>query len=60
MIQPLLEARAEMKNIFVGFLAQMKSLEFAFESNWPLGKKEIKFIKLDFSNWIFQKPSSDK
>ena len=29
-----LEARAE--NIFLGFLVQMKSLEFAFEINWPL------------------------
>ena len=25
------------KNIFIGFLVQMKSLEFAFEINWPLG-----------------------
>ena len=24
------------KNIFVGILVQMKSLEFAFEINWPL------------------------
>ena len=24
------------KNIFVGFLVQMKTLKFAFEINWPL------------------------
>ena len=33
LIQSLLEARAEMQNISVGFLVQMKSLEFAFEIN---------------------------
>ena len=35
LIQPLLESRAEI-NISVGFLAQMKSLEFAFEISLPL------------------------
>ena len=24
------------KNIFIGFLVQMKSLKFAFKINWPL------------------------
>ena len=35
-IQPLLEARAGIQNIFVGYLVQMKSLEFGFEINWLL------------------------
>ena len=35
LIWPLLE---KYKNIFVGFLVQMKSLEFAFEINWPLAR----------------------
>ena len=38
LIQPLLEAMAEIKNIFVCFLVQMKSLEFAFEIKLPLAK----------------------
>ena len=48
LIWPLLEARAEYKNIFVGFLVQMKSLEFAFEINRPLeiNKKELKGVCL--------------
>ena len=29
------------KNIFVGFLVQMKSLEFAFEINWPLLQNQM-------------------
>ena len=33
LIQPLLEARAEIQKYFVDFLVQMKSLEFAFEIN---------------------------
>ena len=40
LIQPLFEGFLKLgqkhKNIFVGFLDQMKSLEFAFEINWPL------------------------
>ena len=36
LIQPLLEARAEIQKYFRWFLVQMKSLEFAFEINWPL------------------------
>ena len=33
LIQPLLEARAEIQNYFFGFLVQMECLEFAFEIN---------------------------
>ena len=29
------------KNIFIGFLVQMKSLEFAFEINLPLVKQKF-------------------
>ena len=36
LIQPLLEARAKIQKYFCWFLVQMKSLEFAFEINWPL------------------------
>ena len=36
LIRPLLEARAEIQKYFRWFLVQMKSLEFAFEINWPL------------------------
>ena len=32
-----LKLRQKYKNIFVGFLVQMKTLKFAFEINWPLG-----------------------
>ena len=41
LIPPLLEARAEIQKIFVGFLVQMKSLEFAFEINWPLLQNQM-------------------
>ena len=44
LIQPLLEARAEIQNIFAGFLVQMKSLEFAFEINRPLIKTDCNLI----------------
>ena len=47
LIQPLLEARAEIQNIFVGFLVQMKSLKFAFEIDWPLACKTV--VKFKFS-----------
>ena len=46
MIRPLLEARAEIQKNFVGFLVQMKSLEFAFEINWPLLKYLIELKTL--------------
>ena len=32
----ILEARAEIKNIFVGFLVQIRTRKFAFEINRPL------------------------
>ena len=31
-----LKLEQKYKNIFVGFLVQMKTLKFAFEINWPL------------------------
>ena len=34
--QGCFEARAEIQKYFCCFLVQMKSLEFAFEINWPL------------------------
>ena len=34
------------KNIFVGFLVQIKSLEFAFEINWPLRLWEMRLTLL--------------
>ena len=37
LIQPLLEARAEIKKYFRWFFVQMKTLEFAFEIYLPLG-----------------------
>ena len=46
---PLLEARAEIENIFVGFLVQMKTLEFAFEIKWPLHS----------NNWAIGKRTHD-
>ena len=40
LFQPLfkgfLKLGQKYKNIFVGFLVQMKTLKFAFEINWPL------------------------
>ena len=39
LIGPLLEARAEVQKYFRWFLVQMKSLEFAFEINWPLARQ---------------------
>ena len=33
LIRPPIEAKAELQNIFVGFLVQMKNLEFAFDIN---------------------------
>ena len=39
LIQPLLEARAEIQKYFCSFLVQKKSLDFAFEINWPLELK---------------------
>ena len=44
LIRPLLEARAEIQKYFFGFLVQMKSLEFAFENNWPLETDKIGWI----------------
>ena len=49
LIWPLLEARAEIRNIFVGFLVQMKSLELAYEINWPLHS----------NNWAIGKRTHD-
>ena len=40
LIRSLLEARAEIQKYFRWFLVQMKSLEFAFEINWPLGSQK--------------------
>ena len=58
LIWPLLEARAEIQKYFVGFLVQMKSLEFAFEINWPLAdiqnswsEKEIHILFMYSLNW---------
>ena len=45
LIWPLLEARAEIQKYFHWFLVQMKSLEFAFEINWPL---EQHFLTVGF------------
>ena len=36
LIQPLKKARAEIKKCFRWFFGSNKSLEFAFEINWPL------------------------
>ena len=36
LIQPLLATRAGIQKCFVGFMVQMKSLEFTFEIKWPL------------------------
>ena len=59
LIWPLLEARAVIKNIFAGFLVQMKSLEFAFKINWPLElclpcevAASDPFLKVDFCTFV--------
>ena len=50
LIQPLLEARAEIQKYFCWFLVQMKSLEFAFEINWPL---TLISVLVSIFVWIF-------
>ena len=40
LIQSLLEAREEIQKYFCWFLVQVKSLEIAFEINWPLDVPE--------------------
>ena len=54
MIWPLLEARAEIQNIFIHFLVQMKTLKFAFEIYWPLVKKIDCNKNLVFSGRLHQ------
>ena len=55
LIWPLLEARAEIQKYFRWFLVQMKSLEFAFEINWPLEAKETRpDILLDGHRNLYQ------
>ena len=39
------------KNIFVGFLVHRKSLEFAFEINWPLPNTGVFSIRHRVSTW---------
>ena len=39
------------KNIFVGFLVHRKSLEFAFEINWPLPNTGVFSIQHRVSTW---------
>ena len=40
LIGPLLEAKVEIQKHFHWFLVQIKSLEFAFEMNWPLNQSQ--------------------
>ena len=51
LIHLILEARAEIQKYFRWFLVQMKSWEFAFEINWPLGCVK-NFVKLSIELWI--------
>ena len=40
LIRPLLEARAGIQKYFSWFFGSSESLEFAFETNWPLGTRK--------------------
>ena len=48
LIRSLLEAREEIQKYFLCFFVQMKSLEFAFETNWPLVASQILSHKKDW------------